>query len=62
MTVHVSRSGIQEDDDGFLSVLCDCGANIGPAPDPETMLDMAMEHAWAGGVADAVNAADVSAP
>lgn len=46
MTIHISRSGMVEDDDGFVSVTCDCGAVIGSAPDAETMLDMAMEHAW----------------
>ena len=55
MTVHISRSGVEEDEDGFLFVTCDCGATIGFAPDNETLLDMAMEHAWAGGVADASN-------
>ena len=53
MTVHISRSGFEEDEEGFLFVTCDCGATIGFAPDHETLLDMAMEHAWAGGIADA---------
>jgi len=52
MTVHISRNGIEEDDNGFGFVTCDCGAVIGPAPDNETLLDMAMEHAWEGGVGD----------
>lgn len=46
---HISLSGIQEDDDGFVIVACNCGAVLGPAPDEETALDMAMEHAWRAG-------------
>lgn len=52
MTVHISVDGMVEDEKGFLIVKCDCGETIGP----ETMLDMAMEHAWSGGVDDAHSA------
>lgn len=54
---HVSRFGIVEDDDGFCSVTCRCGETIGPAPDVETVLDMAMEHAHARGYVEATREA-----
>lgn len=53
MSVHISRGGF-EDSGVDLVVVCDCGVTIGPAPDEEVALDMAMEHAWSMGVADAV--------
>lgn len=48
-TTHISKMGFDMDDDGFSWVECGCGTVLGPAPDQETLLDMAMEHAyWAG--------------
>jgi hypothetical protein len=46
MTQHISQEGYEVDDMDFLTVKCGCGVVIGPAPDTETMLDMAMEHAY----------------
>lgn len=42
--MHFTENGIEEDDDGFYFASCSCGAGIGPAPDEETLVDMAMEH------------------
>lgn len=49
MTMHISKQGFEEDDDGFISVTCGCGAPLGPFPDQETALDAAMEHAYHAG-------------
>ena len=49
MTNHISQSGFVEDADGFVLVECGCGVVLGPAPDTETALDMAMEHAFNAG-------------
>ena len=45
ITAHISQDGFREDRDGFVTVKCGCGLTVGPAPDMETALDMAMEHA-----------------
>ena len=49
---HISVEGFIFDADGFVSLGCGCGHQLGPAPDIETALDMAMEHAYHAGVAD----------
>ena len=47
---HISQRGFEHDDHhGFIVVQCTCGIEIGAAPDEETALDMAMEHAWRAG-------------
>lgn len=55
---HTSRGGIEEDDEGFYSVTCQCGEFIGPAPDLEVMVDMAMEHAEYASLQDHARALD----
>jgi hypothetical protein len=50
--VHISESGIENDPGGFVTVTCECGIKLGPAPDAETVLDMAMEHAFEAGFRD----------
>ena len=47
---HISQMGFIEDADSFITVKCGCGSILGPAPDPETALDMAMEHAYHAGL------------
>jgi hypothetical protein len=46
LTPHISEGGFEHDDHGFIVVNCGCGFVLGPAPDEETALDMAMEHAF----------------
>lgn len=46
---HISVSGIEEDDDGFEFVTCECGFVVGPCPDMETLIDSAMSHASGAG-------------
>lgn len=54
MTDHISQDGFETDDEGFYVVRCGCGEVLGPAPDPETVLDMAMEHAYTAGYRQSV--------
>lgn len=58
MTNHISQAGFDEDDDGFITVKCGCGAVVGPAPDNETALDMAMEHAYGAAMQEWAEASD----
>ena len=46
MNIHVSQAGFEQDEDGFVHVVCGCGVTLGPAPDEETALDIAMDHAY----------------
>lgn len=34
-----------EDEDGWWPLECSCGAKLGVAPDPETAVDILMDHA-----------------
>lgn len=52
-TEHISKMGFERDEHHeFVFVTCGCGIEIGAAPDEETALDMAMEHAYNAGRAD----------
>lgn len=52
MSEHITRNGMDVDEMGFISVTCSCGEVVGPMPDPETALDVMMEHAYYAGVSD----------
>lgn len=58
MASHISQSGFVEDGDGFIWVRCECGEGLGPAPDEETMLDIAMEHAYQAAMTEWREASD----
>ena len=46
-----SQNGIEHDDDGWVWITCECGFRMGPYPDDEVAIDVAMNHAFDMGFA-----------
>ena len=44
LTEHVTKSGMELDDDGWASAECACGFRSPPCPDIETLMDEMMSH------------------
>lgn len=42
-------SSFERNDDGFYVARCDCGYEMGPLPDVETVTDVLMSHAFQAG-------------
>lgn len=44
LTEHITVNGIDRDDAGWFSAICECGFPTGEMPDSESVVDALMEH------------------